>query len=386
MRILILFQLLDGGTNVLLNRAKQWLVTHGFEVMGIEDIGWDKTRIDLVILPSSEMHRLSRILDKNNEIKSTLIWSMGILAFQGGFYNQLNNSLACKIFTFPLRVLANKLLSSLLAERAVIFTDEVAMNSDIQYLKYIPSDVNDLIFPIPIDVTCVAPSYVFPASPLRFMWIGRVDNDFKILPLLRIIRDVSSALKRGVLKGELEFTIIGSGDSEDLLQKEITLTTGIKFIWKGKVPLSELTDLLTKNVDVLFAMGTSALEGARCGIPTVIVQPFSYQKQEPSLPYRWCHQTVGHSMGEFSWVPCEPVQPKCDFDSLWGAATLDELSLKSFAFSQKFNSDDVFSRLVTRPLPKDLSSKSILLLRIHSAIYSLKRKLRRLLLCLRSPK
>jgi hypothetical protein len=311
---------------------------------------------------------------------------MGILAFQGGFYNQLNNSLAHKIFNFPLRVLANKLLSSLLADRAVIFTDEVAMNSDIQDLKYIPSDVNDLIFPVPIDVKCVAPSYVFQARPRRFMWIGRVDNDFKILPLLRIIRDVSSAQKRGVLNGELEFTIIGSGNSDDLLQKAITLTAGIKFIWKGKVPLSELPDLLTKNVDVLIAMGTSALEGARSGIPTVIVQPFSHQEQEPEFAYRWIHQTVGHSLGEFPWVQLKPAQPKCNFDSLWGAATLDELSLKSFAFSQKFNSDDVFSKLVARPLPKVLSSKSVLLLRIHSAIYRLKRQLRRLMLCLRSPK
>lgn len=378
MKILILLQLNDGGTNVLLNRAKQWLVNHGFEVLGTGDIGSDKTKIDLVLMPTSEMYRLSQLWDKNIEIKSILIWSMGSRAFQGAFYNQMNNSLVHTIFTYPLKVLANKLLSSLLAERAVIFTDEVGMHADMQYLKYIPTNIDDLIFPVAIDVQSDATKHVFPARPRRFMWIGRVDKDFKVLPLLRVIRDVASALNRGVLQGGIEFTIIGSGDSDDLLQKELTLITGIKFIWKGKVALSELKDLLTNNVDVLFAMGTSAIEGARFGIPTVIVQPFSHQEQEAELPYRWCHQTVGHATGEFPWLPCEPVQPKCDFDELWNSSTLNEHSLKSFAFSQKFNSDDVFARLVNRPLSEMLSSKSRLLLRILAALNSLKSMIRKI--------
>lgn len=380
-----MFQSQNGGTNVLLNRAKQWLSIRGFEVINFDDCEKIINKeIDLVLLPTSEMHRLPQLWNKNLEIKHTLIWAMGSLAFQGAFSSQTINLFVYKVLAFPLRILGKKLLSSLLSDRAVIFTDEVGMYADVQCLKFKPTNINDLIFPIAVDVQYDIPRPVFPHRPRRFMWIGRVDKDFKVLPLLRAIRDVSSALNRGVLQGEIEFTIIGAGDGDELVRKEIALTADINFKWKDEVKLSDLPDMLTKNVDVLIAMGTSALEGARCGIPTVIVQPFSHHKQEPELPYRWIHQTVGHSLGEFPWVRCEPSQPKCGFDALWNSSTLDELSLKSFAFSQKFNSDDVFAALVNRPLSEALSSRSRLLLRMHTITRILKNNLRKLVFRVRS--
>lgn len=387
LKILILFQPQDGGTNLLLNRAKEWFSNNSLEVIDVSNcVELENKNIDLVLLPTSEMHRLPKLWNQNVKIKKTLIWAMGSLAFQGAFINQMNVSFVYKKITLPVRYLGNKILSSFIADKSVIFTDEVGMYADMQFLKYKPTFIDDLIFPIAIDVKHDVPPPIFHDHPRNFMWLGRVDKDFKVLPLLKIIRNVASALSRGVLRGPITFTIIGTGDGADLVQNEISLTTEINFKWKNRAELSELQAILTNNIDVLIAMGTSALEGARFGIPTVIVQPFSHQEQEPELAYRWIHQTVGHSLGEFPWVLCEPVQPKCDFDSLWDVGTLDELSLKALAFSQKFNSDYVFSRLINRPLFKVLSPKSILLLRIHSVIYNLKSKLRELMRWLRDTK
>jgi hypothetical protein len=384
LKILILFQSDNGGTNVLLNRTRKYLIDSDFEVVSLDECeSKPGTEIDLAILPTSEMRYITVLLSKKINIKHVLVWAMGSLAFQSALVNHMNISIAYKIITLPLRIFSNVLLASLLSDRAVIFTDEVGMHADIRYLKNKPSNLDDLIFPIAIDAIVDIRRRLFSGRPRRFMWIGRIDRDFKVLPLLKVIRDISSALSRGVLTGEIEFFIIGTGDGVDLIQKEIDINKSIVFKWQDKVNLEDLPTMIIENTDVLIAMGTSALEGARCGIPTVIVQPFSNAEQEPALPYRWLHQTVGHSLGEFPGIPCMPLQPKFDFDELWDVSTPDELSLHSLNFSQKYHSDNVFSRLFNRPLPKLLSPKSLILLHIHSAIVSLKDILKNLLLVLR---
>ncbi len=114
MKIIILFQPIDGGTNVLLNRAKEWLINNGSEIIDSNDYEeLKKNTIDLVLLPTSEMHRLPKFWKQKIKIRSILIWAMGSLAFQGALINQMNNSFIYKIITLPIRYVANKLLMSI---------------------------------------------------------------------------------------------------------------------------------------------------------------------------------------------------------------------------------------------------------------------------------
>lgn len=377
--ILILLQPEDGGTNVLLNRTKVWLIKNGFNIVDINS--FNKTidgKIDLVLLPTSEMYRLPKLWERNIEIGSTLIWAMGSRAFQGAFINQMNASLAYKLVTLPIRLVVNKLLATLIEDKQVIFTDEVGMHADVQYLKKIPNFITELIIPIAIDVDRFPKTTAFGEQPKKFMWLGRIDQDFKVLPLLKVIKDITDLHNRKILKGEIEFAIIGSGDGNHLVQQEIDSNFTLTFTWIKKVSLADLPNYLTANIDVLVAMGTSALEGARLGVPTVIVQPFSHVSQEPKFAYRWIHQTTGHSLGEFPWVHCEPPQPKCDFESLWFTGTLSEHGKCSFDFSQKFGSDEVFPRLIGLANSKPLRLRARFLLHSLSALRKAKLKLKKL--------
>lgn len=377
--VLILFQPEDGGTNVLLNRTKVWLLKNGFNIVDINSL--NKTtggKMDLVLLPTSEMYRLPSLWAMDIEIGSTIIWAMGSRAFQGAFINQMNASLAYKLVTLPIRLLVNKLLATLIEDKQVIFTDEVGMHADMQYLKRMPNFITELIIPIAIDVDRFPKIKVFEEQPKKIMWLGRIDQDFKALPLIKVIKDITDLHNRKILKGEIEFVIIGSGDGNHLVQQEIDNNFTLTFSWIKNVGLADLPSHMTAKIDVLFAMGTSALEGARLGLPTVIVQPFSHAIQEPKFAYRWIHQTKGHSLGEFPWVYCEPPQPKCDFESLWSMGTLSEHGKSSFDFSQKFGSEEVLSRLIRLANSKPLRLRARLLLHMLSALKIAKLKLKKL--------
>jgi hypothetical protein len=361
MRVLILFQTTGGGTNVLLQKAAGWLEATGHEVVGPDDPRMSQ-RVDLVLLPTSEMHRISHLMRAGPRFDRILVWAMGSRAFHGAFYDQMNRSRAFGIAMYPWRLLCRQLMKAVLSHRSVVFTDEVGMNSDIRF----PAQVStaDLIHPIAIRAPVDRSDAMrLPSNPRRFAWLGRIDHDFKVLPLLRIVRDVSAHCQSH--DEGASFLVIGSGNADELLRREIRLHPHIRFNWLPRVANDELEDVLLRETDVLFAMGTSALEGARVGIPTVLIQPFTQGEQEPSHPYRWIGTTDGHSLGEFAWAEYPPRQPKLLFENLWGEP-LQERSRQSFAFSRKFELEQVFPRLFDRPLPSPMNVSLRALLAVHA--------------------
>ncbi len=373
MKVLILYQASRGGTNVVLSRASNWLQKQGHIVTDVsffEESG--AKEIDLVLLPTSEMYRLA-LLMKNTEtsISGVLVWAMGSRAFHGAYVNPMKFGLLFNFFTYPLRILANNTLESFLLDRALIFTDEVGMYTDMERNRDRATKVEDLIYPVPVDIKYDIVIKSFPSRPKRLMWIGRIDRDFKVLPLIRVIRDISSEINNNNLEFGLEFLIVGTGDGSEFIQKEIVRTKNMKFKWVEWVELDELDELLD-NVDILFAMGASALQGARRGIPTVVVQPFSHSSQEVPNIYRWIHQSIGHSLGEFLWFHCQPVQPNCSFGALLEFGSLTEHAVNSFEYSKKFDTEIIFKRLFDRELSSPLSNKTKLYLNIYLFIFKLK--------------
>jgi hypothetical protein len=301
---------------------------------------------------------------------------MGSRAFHGAFFNQMNLEGFKKYLAIPFNNFANRMLDSLLLSRSIVFTDEVGLFSDLEKNRKRGLDLEDLIFPIPIDVKLSTVTRIYPGSPQRVMWIGRIDRDFKMLPLLRVIRDISNAVRNNSFTSNIEFLIVGSGDGDELVQQEISNISNMKFTWLKWVDIDKLDELLSNEVDILFAMGASALQGASMGIPTVIVKPFSHPSQETSKMYRWIHHTVGHSLGEFPWFHCQPAQPSYSFDELLKIGTLHENALNALEFSKKFDTNIVFERLFSRKLPSSLSRKSQFQLRIYMYFYKIKYNLK----------
>lgn len=96
-------------------------------------------------------------------------------------------------------------------------------------------------------------------------WLGRLDGD-KMPSIINIADNIMNA----DLKEKVDFHIIGDGNKKHLLHTE-RYAGKIRFIFTSYLFDDEMYDYLSENVDVLFSMGTAALNGAEIGVPTVIV-------------------------------------------------------------------------------------------------------------------
>ncbi|MCO6552815.1 MAG: hypothetical protein J6563_07580 [Gilliamella sp.] len=105
--------------------------------------------------------------------------------------------------------------------------------------------------------------------------LGRLclDKIYAIIDLLDNLKKIKTTAKKNVY-------IIGSGDQKDKILNDSYPSMNIYFT--GTITGEELDLFLSKKVDVLFAMGTSVLEGAAIKLPSVIIPhnvvPFSCDK------------------------------------------------------------------------------------------------------------
>lgn len=134
-------------------------------------------------------------------------------------------------------------------------------------------------------------------STLRCAWVGRLE-DFKIPILLYTMKEL--ALESETQGIKIELAIIGSGKEVNRVQ---ALTVDLQRDFQNFFPLlhgefttQKLDGFLSENVDLLFAMGTSALEGAKLGIPTVLLD-FSYNDVSDGYIFRFLHNTTGFNLG-----------------------------------------------------------------------------------------
>ena len=122
---------------------------------------------------------------------------------------------------------------------------------------------------------------------LEFCWLGRI-CDFKYQILDFLLNQLNSN------KVNCKFTIVGDGDYLNYL-KERTSKYCFDVKYKKFCPQEELGDLLISK-DILFAMGTSALEGAKFGVPTILLDVFN-KKPPLNYQYKWIYRTIDYTLG-----------------------------------------------------------------------------------------
>lgn len=149
--------------------------------------------------------------------------------------------------------------------------------------------------PVPIDSTNKKIQRDLDSSvPLKFCWIGRL-CDFKISILIYFINKLKVLAVD--LKIRIELNIIGDGPSRNQLNSLLPCTNFyFKINYKGSIEPEELDDYLYNEIDVVAAMGTSALESAKFGIPTILLD-YSYEPIYGDYKFRWLHDTKDFDLG-----------------------------------------------------------------------------------------
>ena len=137
------------------------------------------------------------------------------------------------------------------------------------------------------------PTYKFD-SELRVSWVGRI-ADFKY-PILKY---AASALDRVVpdLKISIRLTVVGQGEYLPALRADATKWKNLTVQFINEIAPTALPTFLQDDTDVLMAMGTSALEGASNGVPTILLDP-SFADVPDGYVFSWLHERSGYSLGK----------------------------------------------------------------------------------------
>ena len=128
---------------------------------------------------------------------------------------------------------------------------------------------------------------------LNFSWVGRI-CDFKIHILNYLILRLSEVAKNLQLKINLH--IIGDGPEMRNLNTKSHLHTHFRITFVGRLTKEKTDSYLYSEIDINASMGTSVLESAKFGIPSIVLD-FDYKVINKKYKFRWLHETVNYDLG-----------------------------------------------------------------------------------------
>ncbi len=377
MRILICKSGLFGGADFLLERLRAYLLEREIDADILcapeNDFSMRYARYDLAVLPSYRMHDIVALKRRGVQIERVLLWIMGSGSFQETYYNPSRDHGVFKLVYAPLKREAARALRSLYDSGSLCFTDEVGMYATLAPLgRDCEREKDGNIIPIIVPIPETYPIKEKPAGAVRIAWIGRISNDFKLIPLLHLIRD--AALYRAGGGIDISLTIVGNGDALDRLRASAAQENiSVRFI--GNIAYESIGEFLRENADFLVAMGTSALDGARNGCPTAIITPVRDSDPE-EVHYRWVFESKGYSLGEYPGLDADQV--KKPFDRMIEEyLRRDDLQILSYEYAAMFGGDAVTDKLLGRALPNPIDARVWKHLRRFERIAKLKAHLKK---------
>lgn len=345
MNFSILYQNKMGGTDFLLQRLAAWLIENGFEEIDLTADQPKGCQIDVVILPASSIQHLIKLKKSGIKIKRILIWSLGYGALTGAFYNpnfkNILFGIPKKIFDYVIK----KFIANLIQNNAIIFTDEPGLNFDLHGKSLSKINIDKII--VPIAINKYEPSVIEKKSTdITVGWVGRISNDFKTLPLEKLISDLNDSEKLSCKISKI--IIIGDGDGAQHIEDHLKYNNKISYEIIKNIEPKELHAFIDLNIDILFAMGTSALDGANAGVATVITKPFHSISEEPKDSYRWIYNSKGYSLGELDSNVSIPAQDDVCINQLFTDVSRSEIKYhaeKSKNYCEDFYSDFAFNKI-----------------------------------------
>jgi hypothetical protein len=194
-----------------------------------------------------------------------------------------------------LRGLTAQLRSMVLAmhaRRAIAFMDGETLDATSARLEVTIPDPLFLPVPTPVpdDNRCAGR---MRSGPFVMAWLGRL-SDFKIHILLRTLAQASEYAAS--IRQPIVFHVIGDGPEARRIVPDRYEHEWFTVVLTGVLVAETLDDYLVSHVDVLAAMGTSALEGAKLGLPTILLD-VSYGPVPAAYRFRWLHESDRCTLG-----------------------------------------------------------------------------------------
>jgi hypothetical protein len=169
---------------------------------------------------------------------------------------------------------------------------------------------------------------------IRLGWLGRVE-DFKTPILLHTLERLSA------LDGiAFSITIVGWGSDLDQIREFSQKNPEMNINVIGEINYEDIPECLA-GIDILFAMGASALEGAKAGIPTIVLD-YSFKEINGLYKYEIIYEKEDFSVGQR--IVSEGLEKSCTLQVLLTTICNDyrSYSEKCYAYWLKNFSVEVF--------------------------------------------
>ena len=276
--------------------------------------------------------------------------------------------------SFKLQV--RKFTSHLVDSRSIIFMDFENL--------YSARKATGLSLEKPVYVPIPAKSYELrdirarnANATIHLCWIGRV-VDFKVFILKRLIGDLSILAQDQSLK----LTVIGSGSHLKELKDYCKLVSSYRIHLVEHLEEPELNKFIVNEVDILCAMGTSALEGAKFGVPVILLD-ISYVDVPETYVYRWLFDRDGSTLGEVLRNYDSTGSSLRSLRALLKEFSVSEntVSLKTYSYFQENHSIDMVMKRLLKALHQskclwgDLRTEGLL---NRGLFYPMLRKIKRM--------
>ncbi|MFQ6757712.1 MAG: hypothetical protein D9V46_14005 [Deltaproteobacteria bacterium] len=191
-----------------------------------------------------------------------------------------------------------RLINLLIKQRSLVFMDSTNHQTTEGYLGlkiaapvYLPIPASPPEVPVE---SAVVNGRDFRVSGIRVGWVGRV-VDFKYHVLKRALIELN--LLQPSCGVSISVTIVGTGEFADRLKLDAKRLENISIDFVEHISPGELDRYLLEHFDLLLAMGTCALDGAKLGIPTILLD-CSYKKVPTSYLFQWLHERKGYTLGD----------------------------------------------------------------------------------------
>jgi hypothetical protein len=237
---------------------------------------------------------------------SVLFWNchpFNLIPVLPGFRKKMqqNLKLSQAVYSFLLRRYVSKMrifIDLLMRRSALVFMDAPNVKITERFLDLKLN--NPRYLPVAMDSHPRVAGLHHQNTPeegkqIRITWLGRI-VDFKFFPLLNFLQQLDATLPAS--KNTIIVNIIGSGDYHNDLKRRIRGLKNLEVNFLQSVSPSDLPSFICDHTDLMIGMGTSLLEGARLGIPSVLLDA-SYGPVSKSYKFKFLYESSDYSLADF---------------------------------------------------------------------------------------
>ncbi len=204
-------------------------------------------------------------------------------------YNWLYKTVA--LFYWPFMHRFAKLVDDMIAAGALHFMDATSFMGGVEHIPMKTKQI-DHYLPVPAsDYNGVLKSGKSEAE-LNVCWLGRL-SDEKTPILTYTIRKLAEYALNNQQKIVLH--VLGWGEHQEEVDAMGLDNEYFKQLKSRPIKSTEINGFLLQNIDVMFAMGTSALEAAKLGVPTVMVDA-TYEEIKGDYVYKPIYERTGYEL------------------------------------------------------------------------------------------